>query len=160
MVTETKCVCAEVYPKIDAVIASKGAQTDSLIEILHGVQEEVGYLPQPVQEYIAQKLDVPAGVVESVISFYSFFTTVPRGRHVVKVCQGTACYVRGGKRIAETIEHAFSVKEGETTPDRRFTYETVRCLGACGLGPVMVVDNDVHGRIKPAKVKEILAAYI
>jgi NADH:ubiquinone oxidoreductase subunit E len=106
MAVETECLCAEVYPKINRIIEQKGAQTDSLIEILHAVQQEVGYLPQAVQEYVAEKLDVPAGVVESVVTFYTFFTTVPRGRHLVKVCQGTACYVRGGKPSRSTAAAA------------------------------------------------------
>jgi NADH:ubiquinone oxidoreductase subunit E len=83
----------------------------------------------------------------------------PRGKHTVRVCLGTACYVRGGKAISEALKKEFGIQEGETTPDRMFTLETIRCLGACGLGPVMVVNEDVHGRVKPSKVKEILSQY-
>jgi len=83
----------------------------------------------------------------------------PRGKHTVRVCLGTACYVRGGKALTETLEKQFGIKEGETTADRMFTLESVRCLGACGLGPVIVVDEDVHGRVKPGKVKDILSQY-
>jgi NADH:ubiquinone oxidoreductase subunit E len=97
--------------------------------------------------------------VYGVVTFYSFFTMTPRGRHTVRVCLGTACYVRGGKAIAEQMVKEFGIKEKETTADRRFTYETVRCLGACGLGPVIVMDEDVHGRVKPGKIKEILNQY-
>jgi NADH:ubiquinone oxidoreductase subunit E len=97
--------------------------------------------------------------VYGVVTFYSFFTMTPRGKHTVRVCLGTACYVRGGKAIAESLRKEFGVDEGETTPDRMFTFESVRCLGACGLGPVVVVDEDVHGRVKPSKVKEILNQY-
>jgi len=97
--------------------------------------------------------------VYGVVTFYSLFTMTPRGRHTVRVCLGTACYVRGGKQIAESIEKRYNVKAGETTPDRRFTYETVRCLGACGLGPVIVIDDEVHGRVKPAKVNSLLDEY-
>jgi len=117
------------------------------------------YIPISVQKVIARGLNLPLSRVYGVVTFYSFFTMTPRGRHTVRVCLGTACYVRGGKVLAETIEKNFGVKEGETTPDRKFTYESVRCLGACGLGPVIVVDNDVHGRVKPGKVKEILNSY-
>jgi len=159
MGAQTECICAEVYPKIDAVIEQKGAQTDSLIEILHGVQEAVGYLPQPVQEYIAEKLDVPAGVVEGVVSFYTFFTTVPRGRHMVKVCQGTACYVRGGKRVLEAVTKHCRCGVGETSEDRRYSVDIVRCLGACGLSPVMTVDGDIFERMKTQKVAGILERY-
>jgi len=154
------CVCEEVYSKIDSVIEQKGAETDSLIEILHAVQEEVGFLPQGVQEYIAEKLDVPAGVVEGVVSFYSFFTTVPRGRHKVKVCQGTACYVRGGKRVLEAVTKRCGCGVGQTSEDMRYSVDIVRCVGACGLSPVMVVDEtDVYDRMKPTKVGEILGKY-
>ena len=93
------------------------------------------------------------------MTFYSFFTMKPRGRHTVRVCLGTACYVRGGKGLAEQLEKSFGVAAGETTEDRRFTYESVRCLGACGLGPVVVIDDHVHGRIKAVKLKEILNQY-
>ncbi|MEA3486947.1 MAG: NAD(P)H-dependent oxidoreductase subunit E, partial [Thermodesulfobacteriota bacterium] len=101
----------------------------------------------------------PFSHVYGVVTFYSFFTMQPRGKHTVRVCMGTACYVRGGKKIAENVEKLFGITEGETTPDRMFTYETVRCLGACGLGPVVVVDEDVHGRVKPDKIKGILQQY-
>jgi NADH:ubiquinone oxidoreductase subunit E len=159
MAVETACICAEVYPKIDAIIERKGAQTDSLIEILHAVQQEVGYLPQAVQEYVAEKLDVPAGVVESVITFYSFFTTVPRGRHLIKVCQGTACYVRGGKRVLETVEKHTRCGVGETSDDQRYSVDIVRCLGACGLAPVMTVGDDIYERVKTTKVADVLDKY-
>jgi len=159
MATETTCACAQTYPKIDAIIEEKGARTDSLIEILHGVQEEVGFLPEAVQEYIAQKLDVPAGVVESVISFYSFFTTTPRGRHLIKVCQGTACYVRGAKRLLESVEKSAGARMGETSEDQRFSVDIVRCLGACGLAPVMTIDEDTHERVKTTKVANALSKY-
>ena len=149
----------ESRPKIDAIIREKGADADSLIEILHAVQGEVGYLPQGVQEYIAEKLDVPAGVVESVISFYSFFTTVPRGRHTVKVCQGTACYVRGGKRVLEAVTKQCDCEVGSTSEDRRYSVDVVRCVGACGLSPVVAVGEDIYERVKPTKVADILSRY-
>jgi NADH:ubiquinone oxidoreductase subunit E len=154
-----ECICAEVYPKIDRIIEQKGAETDSLIEILHAVQGEIGYLPQAAQEYIAEKLDVPAGVVESVISFYSFFTTVPRGRHTVKVCQGTACYVRGGKRVLESVTKQCGCNVGETSEGMRYSVDVVRCVGACGLSPVVTVGDDIYERVKPTKVGEILDRY-
>lgn len=153
------CLCEESFPKIDALVEQKGAVPDSLIEILHAVQEEIGYLPQGVQEYIAEKLDIPAGTVEGVVSFYSFFTTVPRGRHTIKVCQGTACYVRGGKRVLETVTKHCGCGVGETSEDMRFSLQVVRCVGACGLSPVMVVDDDIYERVKPTKVAELLDKY-
>ena len=150
----------EQLAAVDGIIERYKLKPGALIPVLEEIQETIGYLPKAIQRKVALGLNIPFSEVYGVVTFYSFFTITPRGRHTVRCCLGTACYVRGGKRIAETIEHAFSVKEGETTPDRRFTFETVRCLGACGLGPAMVVNNDIHGRVKPAKVKGILAPYI
>lgn len=149
----------EVYSRIDQVIATKGNDRDSLIEVLHGVQEDIGYLPQPVQEYVAERLGLPVGTVEGVVTFYSFFTTVPRGRHLIKVCQGTACYVRGGKRVLETVSKVAGCGVGETSEDMRFSLDVVRCVGACGLSPVMTVNEDIYERVKPTKVNEILDRY-
>ncbi len=155
----TDVIGSEAFPKIDAIVQAKGAEADSLIEILHAVQGEIGYLPQPVQEYVADKLDLPAGTVEGVVSFYSFFTTVPRGRHIIKVCQGTACYVRGGKRVLEAVEKHAGCGVGETSEDMRFSLDVVRCIGACGLAPVMTIGEDIYERMKPSKVAEILEKY-
>ncbi len=149
----------DTYSRIDQVIAAKGSDRDSLIEILHGVQEDLGYLPQPVQEYVAERLGLPVGTVEGVVTFYSFFTTVPRGRHLIKVCQGTACYVRGGKRVLETVTKAAGCSVGETSDDMRFSLDVVRCVGACGLSPVMTVNADIYERVKPTKVADILDRY-
>jgi NADH:ubiquinone oxidoreductase subunit E len=145
--------------KLYEIIARYKGKPGGLIPVLEEAQVALEYIPVSVQKAIARGLNLPLSRVYGVVTFYSFFTMTPRGRHTVRVCLGTACYVRGGKALAETIEKTFGVREGETTPDRKFTYESVRCLGACGLGPVIVVDNDVHGRVKPAKVKEILNAY-
>ncbi len=145
--------------KLYEIIARYKGKPGGLIPVLEEAQVALEYIPMSVQKVIARGLNLPLSRVYGVVTFYSFFTMTPRGRHTVRVCLGTACYVRGGKVLAETIEKNFGVKEGETTPDRKFTYESVRCLGACGLGPVIVVDNDVHGRVKPGKVKEILNSY-
>jgi NADH:ubiquinone oxidoreductase subunit E len=150
---------AEKIVQLDEIIAKYKGKPGGLIPVLEEAQVALEYLPVSVQKRISKGLNLPLSRVYGVVTFYSFFTMTPRGRHTVRVCLGTACYVRGGKALAETIEKSFGVKEGETTSDRKFTYESVRCLGACGLGPVVVVDNDVHGRVKPAKVKDILSAY-
>ena len=152
-------ICCETFEKIDEIIAIKGAESNSLIEVLHGVQEELGFLPPQVQEYIAKKLDMPAGAVEGVVSFYSFFTTVPRGRHTIKVCQGTACYVRGGKQVLESVIKHCGCGVGETDDDMKFSVDVVRCIGACGLAPVMTVDDDIYDRVKVSKIGDILAKY-
>jgi len=145
--------------KLEEIIAKFKGKPGGLIPVLEEAQVILEYLPVPIQKKIAKGLNLPFSRVYGVVTFYSFFTMTPRGRHTVRVCLGTACYVRGGKALAEAIEKNYGVKEGETTTDRKFTYESVRCLGACGLGPVVVVDNDVHGRVKPGKVKDILNAY-
>jgi len=144
---------------LDAVIEDGKDKPGSLIPVMEEAQMILGFLPEIVLKRIGRGLDIPISRVFGVATFYSFFTMTPRGKHTVRVCLGTACYVRGGKRIAEMIEKEFGVKEGGTTDDRLFTYETVRCLGACGLGPVVVVDDEVHGRVKPTKVREILQQY-
>lgn len=154
-----ECICAETFSQIDAIIRQKGAEPDSLIEILHAVQEEIGFLPQGVQEHVAERLNIPAGTVEGVVSFYSFFTTVPRGRHTIKVCQGTACYVRGGKRVLEGVGKHCGCGVGETSDDMRFSLDVVRCVGACGLSPVVVVDGDIYERMKPTRVAGVLEKY-
>jgi NADH:ubiquinone oxidoreductase subunit E len=159
MAAAVENICCETFGKIDEIIGCKGSTPDSLIEVLHGVQEELGYLPQTVQEYVAQKLGMAPGAVESVITFYSFFTTVPRGRHTIKVCQGTACYVRGGKRVLEAVEKQCGCGVGDTSDDMRYSLDVVRCVGACGLSPVMTVGVDIYERMKPTKVAEVLGKY-
>jgi len=149
----------EQIRQLDEIIAAYRGKPGGLIPVLEKAQELLGFLPVPIQRRIGDGLNIPLSQVYGVVTFYSLFTMEPRGKHTVRVCLGTACYVRGGKKIAENIEKLFGIKEGETTPDRMFTYETVRCLGACGLGPVVVVDDDVHGRVKPDKLKSILDQY-
>lgn len=149
----------EQVEKLTEIIAKHKGKPGGLIPVLEEAQVALSYLPLSVQKKIAEELNLPLSRVYGVVTFYSFFTMTPRGKHTVRICLGTACYVRGGKAIAETVKKEFGIEEGETTPDRMFTLETIRCLGACGLGPVLVVNDDVHGRIKPSKVKEILSQY-
>jgi NADH:ubiquinone oxidoreductase subunit E len=150
---------AEQVAKLDGIIAKHKGKPGGLIPVLEEAQVALEYLPVSVQKWIAKGLNLPFSRVYGVVTFYSFFTMTPRGRHTVRVCLGTACYVRGGKALADAIKKQFGIEEGQTTPDRRFTFESVRCLGACGLGPVVVVDEDVHGRMKPSKLKEVLSQY-
>jgi len=149
----------EQVAKLGSIIEKFKGKPGGLIPVLEEAQVALEYIPMSVQKKIATGLNLPLSRVYGVVTFYSFFTMTPRGKHTVRVCLGTACYVRGGKAISETLEKQFGIKEGETTADRMFTLESVRCLGACGLGPVIVVDDEVHGRIKPAKVKEVLSQY-
>lgn len=150
---------AEQIRELDGIIEKRKREPGALIPVLEEAQRTLEYLPVSVQKRIARGLNLPFNRVYGVVTFYSFFTMAPRGKHTLRVCLGTACYVRGGKRIAEIVRKELGVNEGETTKDRMFTFETVRCLGACGLGPVVVVDDDIHGRVKPAKFKEILSKY-
>jgi NADH:ubiquinone oxidoreductase subunit E len=150
---------AEQVTKLDEIIARHRGKPGGLIPVLEEAQVALEYLPVSVQKKVAKGLNLPFSRVYGVVTFYSFFTMTPRGRHTVRVCLGTACYVRGGKALADALKKEFGVAEGETTADRRFTFESVRCLGACGLGPVVVVDEDVHGRMKPSKLKDILSQY-
>ena len=149
----------EQVAKLHSIIEKHKGKAGGLIPVLEEAQVCLEYLPLSVQKLIAAELNLPLSRVYGVVTFYSFFTMTPRGKHTVRVCLGTACYVRGGKALTETLEKQFGIKEGETTADRLFTLESVRCLGACGLGPVIVIDEDVHGRVKPGKVKEILSQY-
>ncbi|HBV87717.1 NAD(P)H-dependent oxidoreductase subunit E [Desulfosporosinus sp.] len=146
--------------KLDDYIDSLTNKKENLIGVLHYAQEIYGYLPNNVQWHIAQKLDIPSAMVYGVVSFYSFFTMIPRGEHVVNVCTGTACFVRGAEKLKEELENQLKIKAGETTPDNLFTLETLRCVGACGLAPVMIVDGEVHGRMhEPQAINEVLAKY-
>ncbi len=150
---------AEQIEKLESIIAKHRGKPGGLIPVLEEAQVALEYLPISVQKKIAKGLNLPLSRVYGVVTFYSFFTMKPRGRHTVRVCLGTACYVRGGKALADAIKKEYGVEEGDTTQDRRFTYESVRCLGACGLGPVVVVDDEVHGRMKPSKLKDVLNQY-
>ena len=161
---EKSCSChdgftAEQWQKIDEVIQQYRNKAGALIPVLEEIQEVTGYLPIPVQRRIALGLKVPFSEVYGVVTFYSFFTMVPRGRHTVRCCLGTACYVRGGKKNLDRLLGLLKVREGETTEDRRFSLETVRCLGACGLAPVIVVDDDTYRQMKPSNIPEILKSY-
>jgi NADH:ubiquinone oxidoreductase subunit E len=144
---------------VDGMIGRYQNKAGSLIPVLEEIQETIGYLPKSIQQRVAEGLKIPFSEVYGVVTFYSFFTTVPRGRHTTRCCLGTACYVRGGKRNMEKLTEMLNVSPGETTDDRRFSLETVRCLGACGLAPVIMVDGDTYRQVKPTKIPEILDTY-
>ena len=133
---------------------------NALIQVLHLAQEVFGYLPLQVQEVVADALDIPVAEVSGVVSFYSLFTSQPKGRHTINVCLGTACYVRGGKKLVEQIQQLLGIGIGETTKDRNFTFEVVRCIGACGLAPAIQIDNDVYKQVKPEHLGQILEKYV
>lgn len=146
----------EMNPKIDALITEYRGDKSALIEVLHKVQELVGFLPEEVQQRIADGLGVAVGDVYSVISFYSHFSTKPKGKYHIALCLGTACYVKGSPDIVDRLERELHIKAGDSTDDGLYSLEIVRCLGACGLGPVMTVNGEVYGLLSPDKAVTIL----
>jgi|GEM_PF-59547 len=158
-IPEAARITKEHLEKVDEIAASYRNMPGGLIPTLQKVQNFLGYLPPVVQKRIAKRLDVPVSEVFSVVTFYSFFTMVPRGRHVCRICLGTACYVMGGKEIASKLSQNLGVELGQTTNDMRFTIEAVRCLGACALAPAITIDGRVYGRNDPNRVMEILETY-
>lgn len=144
---------------LDRVLRKYKGVPGALIPVLQEAQGIFGYLPHEVVKKIGVALDKPYSEVAGVVGFYSFFSTVPRGEHVVRVCLGTACYVRGGKKVLEAVKKDLGIDVEQTTEDRKFSLEIARCFGACGLAPVITVDEDIHQRVKAAKVPEILKRY-
>lgn len=150
---------SEQLSKVDEIILNFRSKPGALIPVLEQVQDVCGYLPMSLQLRVAKGLNLPVANVYGVVTFYSFFTMVPRGKNVIRVCLGTACYVRGGKRILEKMSENLGIEPGQCTEDRLFSLETVRCLGACGLAPVVVINDDTHGQMKPAKLDAVLNQY-
>ncbi len=150
---------AEMLRSLDAVIDGSSDTRGALIPILQSAQNLFGFLPKNVLKHVSLRLKIPYSEVTGVVSFYSFFSTVPRGKHVIRVCLGTACYVRGGKEVLEAFRKNLKINVGETTPDRMFSLEVGRCFGACGLAPVAMIDDDVHQRVKSAKIRDIISQY-
>jgi NADH:ubiquinone oxidoreductase subunit E len=150
---------AEVAAKLDDMIARYKDKPGSLIPVLQEAQGLVGYLPPVVQRHIARGLNMSVSEVHGVVSFYSFFTMKPRGKHNIRVCLGTACYVKRAEEIVQKLKEVLQIDIGEVTPDRQFSIESVRCLGACGLAPVVVVDEDTHGSVNPVKTGELIDQY-
>jgi NADH:ubiquinone oxidoreductase subunit E len=147
------------YELLGAVIEEYEARETNLIQILHMAQAIFGYLPIEVQRYIADKMGLHLSKISGVVSFYSFFSTQPKGRHTISVCLGTACYVRGGKKVLEKLKELLQIEVGETTDDRRFSMNVMRCIGACGLAPAMLIDGEVFKSVNPNKIQGILAKF-
>lgn len=158
------CNCCDVdekakYQMIGEIIAKYKNREGSLIQVLHMAQNIFGYLSLDLQRFIAEGMGKPLSEVSGVITFYSFFSTQPRGLHTIRICLGTACYVRGGKKLVEKIEELLGITIGETTKDLKFTFEIARCIGACGLAPAMMIDDVVYKQVNPEKLASILAKY-
>jgi len=142
--------------KVDSLIDSYTDKKEQLISLLQDVQAEFNYLPQDVLVKVSQKLDIPLSQIFSVATFFRAFSLKPKGRHLVAICTGTACHVRGGQKLVDKIERDYGIKPGETTEDMRFTLETVNCLGCCALGPVVVVDGKYESQMTPDKLDRAL----
>ena len=147
------------FKELENYILTLEDKKSSLIIILHKAQEIFGYIPEEVQEFIAEKIEVPVSKVYGVVSFYNFFSMEPKGKYPISVCTGTACYVRGAEKILEALQKELGLKLGGVTEDGLFSLDSLRCVGACGLAPVMLVGKDVHGKVKPEDVKKIIESY-
>lgn len=164
MAAEHECQCSEVqeeelYGQLQEVIEGHKGRPQDLIMVLHKAQNLFGYLPRRAQEMVSEGLNVSLNEVYGVITFYNFFSTVPQGRHSVKVCLGTACYVRGSQNVLDKVGKELEIEVGGTTEDRRYSLDVVRCIGACGLAPAMLIDDDVYGRVKTTNVLDIIEKY-
>ena len=144
---------------IDRILREYDYKKSSLIPILQDIQAVNHWLPPKILKYVSEKLNVPLIDVYGLTTFYKSFHLKPRGKHIITVCSGTACHVRGGPKVLQEIENHLNIGVDETTPDKKFTLETVRCLGACALGPLMVVDGKYHGQMNAKKVVPILKKY-
>jgi len=149
----------EKFTILSKVIEDYQHKESNLIQILHMAQAIFGFLPEKVQSFIAEKMDLPISRVSGVLTFYSFFSTKPKGEYTIFVCLGTACYVRGGKKILDKLIEVLGINVGETTEDMKFSLEVVRCMGACGLAPAIRVNDKVYRQVNPNKIQQILKQY-
>ena len=157
---EKICLSQRRIDEIKNVCRKYGNDPGELINILHGVQDTLGYLPKEVQELIALELGISAARVYGVVSFYSFFTMKPKGKYPMSVCMGTACYVRGGEKVLDEFRRQLGIEVGGTTPDGLFSLDSLRCVGACGLAPVVMVGQKVFGRLTQSSVKGIIDEFV
>ncbi|MBR0599334.1 complex I 24 kDa subunit family protein [Sinanaerobacter chloroacetimidivorans] len=149
----------EKYALLTRIINEYEKNESNLIQILHMAQTIFGFLPYETQKFIAEQMDLPVSKVSGVVTFYSFFSTEPKGQYTIKVCLGTACYVRGGKKILEKLKENLGIDVGETTKDLKFSLEVMRCLGACGLSPVISINGKIYKRVNANKIQQILKTY-
>lgn len=149
-------LCEHKRAVIDQIIAENESRPGAMMVILNETQSKVGFVSEPMQAYIAKKLHLPVSAVHGVVTFYSFFTTQPRGEHTIKFCMGTACYVGGVPQLMEKAKQLTGTEIGQTTPDGKLTLEVCRCVGACSQAPVVMVDDEVVGKIKPNKFPQLI----
>ncbi|MCF4152313.1 NAD(P)H-dependent oxidoreductase subunit E [Dethiosulfovibrio sp. F2B] len=156
-----KCTCTthKGFDELGAFVESLPNKKGELITVLHKAQSIFGYLPKEVQEFVADRLDLPLAKVYGVVKFYSFFSMTPKGRYPISVCMGTACYVRGAEEVLTELTRQLGISVGGVSEDGKFSLDTLRCVGACGLAPVVIVGEKVYGRVEPGKIAGILAEY-
>ncbi len=153
------CNCGEKTSELDGILSKYEKDKSNLIQILNEVQEYYGYVPTKAQEEISKYLNIEMAEIYGVITFYSRFTLKPKGKYNIAVCLGTACFVKGSEKLLDTAKEALKIKEGETTPDGKFSLEATRCIGACGLAPVFTVNNEVYGKATPELMKKVIEEY-
>ncbi len=146
----------ELRMKIDQIINDHRDLPGAAMVVLNEIQNEIGFITEPMQAYIAKSLHMPLGAIHGVVTFYSFFKTRPTGKHTIKFCMGTACYVGGTPQLIEKAKIALGIELGETTPDGMITLEACRCVGACSQAPVVIIDEEAHGRVRPNKLPQML----
>ena len=151
--------CKHKYKELDDFIESLQNKRGALIEVLHFVQDMYGYIDESMQEYISKKMKIPPSKIYGVISFYSYFTTEPKGEHVISICTGTACFIKGSHEILEEFKKILKINPGETSADGKFTLNTLRCVGACGLAPVVSVGDKLYGKFKKEDVKKVIMEF-
>jgi NADH:ubiquinone oxidoreductase subunit E len=149
----------QIFGDIQKIVDQNRNKAGALIRVLQEAQIKIGYLPTPVIATISRDLQVPLSEVYGVITFYHFFSLKPKGKYVIQVCMGTSCYVKGADKIMDILKRDWNLDPGNITPDGKFSLEIVRCIGACGLAPVVAVNADIHGKVKPANLKNILDSY-
>lgn len=152
----SKCKDYSKFKELDTYILNQEDKNGCLIAVLHKAQELYGYLGEEVQEFISNKLNIPISKIYGVITFYSYFTIEPKGKYVISVCTGTACFVRSAADILEAFKKALNINEGETTKDGLYTLDTLRCVGACGLAPVVTINNKIYGKFDLSQIEKVL----
>ena len=155
----SKAIDNKTLQQIKEIIEATDGQAGAPIRVLQKVQGIIGYLPRDVLEIISREMRIPLSELYGITSFYSFFSMVPKGKYVIQVCLGTSCYVKGGQKLLDTLNKDFGLESGGTTPDGKFSLQTVRCIGCCGLSPVLAVKEDVHRKVKPSQLKDIMSSY-
>lgn len=153
------CNGSKIDDKLEQIGKKYKDKPESIIEALHEVQDTYGYISTTAQKYLSKEVNVPMSDIYGIITFYSRFSLKPKGKYNIQVCMGTACYVKGSERILNTFKEKLGIKEGETTEDGMFSLEAIRCIGACGLAPAIVVNSEVYGKFTPDKVEEIIEKY-